>query len=101
MEGEDFYDRKHMISCYDLAYDSIELQMELFNYLIDHYNNIPLTQSQEIMQLYFGEKNINFSNKKIAKMLIALKDALIDPKLSSLDVSEFANGKFNRKYAEY
>lgn len=101
MEGEDFYDRKHMIRCYDLAYDSIELQMELFNYLIDHYNNIPLTQSQEIMQLYFGEKNINFSNKKIAKMLIALKDALIDPKLSSLDVSEFANGKFNRKYAEY
>ena len=101
VEGEDFYNRKHMTSCYDLAYDSIELQMNLFSYLIEYYKNTPLTQSQEIMQLYFGEKNINSSNKKIAKMLMALKDALIDPQLSSLDVSEFVNGRFNRKYAEY
>lgn len=88
VNGEDFIDKKHMKQCYDLAYDSIEFQMNLLDTLIEYYNNKPMTHNQKIMQYYLGEQDINFSNQKIAKMLSALKDALIDPELSSLYVNE-------------
>ena len=101
VNGEEFIDRKHMKQCYDLAYDSLEFQMVLFDALIEYYNNSPMTQTQNAMQYYLGEKDINFTNQKIAKMLSALKNALIDHELSSLDVSVFQDGKFKRTYAEY
>lgn len=101
VDGEDFVDKSHMKQCYDLAYDSLEFQMRLFDALIEYYNNIPITQNQKVMQYYVGKEEINFSNQKIAKMLSALKDALIDPELSSLDVNEFVNGKFVRRYVDY
>ncbi len=101
VDGEDFIDKKHMKQCYDLAYDSLEFQIRLFDALIEYYNNIPITQNQKVMQYYVGKDEINFSNPKIAKMLSALKDALIDPELSSLDVDKYVDGKFIRKYADY
>lgn len=101
VNGEDFIEKKHMKRCYDLAYDSLEFQMILFDALIEYYNSKPITQSQKVMQCYLGEKDINYSNQKIAKMLCALKESLIDPKLSSLYVDECNNGKFVRRYADF
>ena len=57
-----------------------------------------LTRSQKLMEIYLGESETNYSNKKISKMLTALKSALIDPELSSLDLSELIDGKFHRRY---
>lgn len=98
VEGEDFFDDKHKKRCYNLAYDSIELQMKVLDYLIEYYDKKELTRSQKLMEIYLGGSETNYSNKKISKMLTALKSALIDPELSSLDLSELIDGKFHRRY---
>lgn len=99
--GENFDSLKEEKSYYDLAYDSIELQLEIFSYLIHKYNNIPIDQLDWIIQLYLCEGNPEGKNKKIAEMLVKMKKSLYE-EIGSLKKDEIdEDGKFIRQYPSW
>jgi len=96
--GENFYSSKEEKSYYDLAYDSIELQIEIFDYLINKYNNITIDQIDWIIQLYLCEGNPEGKNNKIAEMLSKMKKSLYE-EIGSLKKDKIdESGKFIRQY---
>lgn len=42
---------------YDLVYDSLEIQSEIFDYLVKKYDEKILTKDKKFIQLYLNEKN--------------------------------------------
>ncbi|WP_099188340.1 hypothetical protein [Tepidibacter mesophilus] len=101
VNGEDLVDTKTMKSYYDLAYDSLELQMEVMDYLIRHYNTLPKEQINVVIEKYIGVGEFDNSNFKVVHMLEKMKDSLLDNAIGSLDKSEFIDDHFIRKYQEW
>ncbi|QNO17865.1 hypothetical protein [Caproicibacterium amylolyticum] len=101
VNGEDLVDNKTMKSYYDLAYDSLELQIKVMDILIEYYRDKPQEQIEYIIEKYIGEGKIDNSNFKISRMLTKMKDSLFDNEIGSLDKSTFTNGCFVRKYQEW
>lgn len=99
VEGEDFDTEKEEKSFYNLAYDSIELQIRLIDYLIDFYNNVEKDQVTYILEKYLGDDDYNKSNIKIVEMLRQMKKSIFDDPIGSLDKSKMIDpGHFDRKY---
>ena len=101
VNGEDLEDNRLMKSFYNLAYDSLELQIKIFEYLIEYYKEKPKERVDYILEKYLGESNVNEANLKISKMLEKMKESLFDKEIGSLNKSVFANGSFIRKYQEW
>ncbi|KIL07344.1 hypothetical protein SR42_14265 [Clostridium botulinum] len=101
VNGEDLVDTRTMKAYYNLAYDSLELQMEMIDYLIDYYNNVPSNDINIVIEKYIGVGKFDNSNLKISNMLKKMKESLFDNEIGNLNKSEFKGGKFIRKYQEW
>lgn len=101
VNGEDLVDTKTMKSYYNLAYDSLELQIEVMDYLIEYYKSIPREQINIVIEKYIGVGDLDNSNLKIANMLERMKDSLFDNEIGSLYKSEFIDNHFVRRYQEW
>ncbi len=101
VNGEDLIDTKTMKSYYDLAYDSLELQIKVMDFLIGYYKNKPPEKEDLALEKYIDEKRIDNSNLKISRMLDFMKQSLFDNEIGSLDKSTYVNGQFDRKYQEW
>lgn len=96
--GENFDSQEEEQSYYDLAYDSIELQEEIFNYLIFKYDNISIDHLDWVIQLYLGKGSPESKDKKFQNMLVKMRRSLYE-ELGSLKKNKVdENGKFVRQY---
>jgi hypothetical protein len=99
--GEDLGDKISEKSYYKLAYDSLDLQIELFNYLIDYYTIAPQDKINIILEKYLGDGSYDNVNSKIVSMLSKMNNSLNDI-IGSLDKSTInKSGYFERIYPEY
>lgn len=101
VNGEDLVNKTKMKSYYNLAYDSLEQQIKVMNYLIDYYNNKPQQKVDYIIEKYIGGEKIVNSNLKIVHMIRKMKDSLFDNEIGNLDKNQFIDGCFIRKYQEW
>jgi len=102
VKGENFASYKEEKKHYDLVYDSIELQEEVFDYLIGKYDKSLNDKDLITIQLYLKEENIVNPNTKIKNMLIKMKDSLLDNEIGSVcKLEKDKNDKFVRKYPTY
>lgn len=95
--GEDLGEKSHEKIFYDLAYDSLELQIELFEYLIRYYENKPKENINSVLEKYLGTGSYDDVDNKIAKMLINMKKSLFDTEIGSLN-KNIIDGRFDRCY---
>lgn len=99
VEGENFDTEKEERSFYDLGYDSVELQLILFDFLINYYNNYKKEKIISLIQKYLGDADYDKTNKKIIEMLDQMKKSLFDNEIGSIDKSQMKDDKhFVRKY---
>lgn len=101
VNGEDLVDTKTMKSYYDLAYDSLELQIKVMKFLIEYYEDKPQEQVDYVLEKYIGEEEIDNSNLKVSRMLKKMKESLFDNEIGSLDKNIYVNDHFDRKYQEW
>ncbi|MGU8228102.1 hypothetical protein ACV3WI_03210 [Clostridium perfringens] len=102
VNGEDLGDSKEEKRFYDTAYDSLELQLELFDYLIDYYDNKPREIYNVILEKYLGEGSYDNMDKKVVEMLKKLKESIFDYEIGSLNKKTIdEKGKFKRVYPDY
>jgi len=102
VEGENFASYKEEKNYYDLVYDSLELQEEVFDYLIGKYERTLKDKDLITIQLYLKEENIVNPNNKMKSMLIKMKGSLLDNEIGSVcKLEKDKNGKFVRKYPTY
>lgn len=99
--GEELGDKKEEIIFYDLAYDSLELQNSVFDYLIDYYGNKPQEKVNKILEKYLGDGSYDGTDKKVADMLENMKASLLDSEIGSLNKSVFENSQFKRFYPSW
>ncbi len=101
MWGENFASTEEERSYYDLAYDSIELQQKVFDYLISKYDNFSNDHLDWVIQLYLAEGSPEGKDKKIQSMLVKMRKSLYE-ELGSLKKDKVdENGKFIRQYPCY
>ncbi len=98
VEGEDYDTVAEEKSYYDLGYDSIEVQLELIDFLITYYSNRPKEKIRFIVEKYLGDSEYDKENKKIIEMLSQMRESLFDNEIGSLDKSQLKDGHFVRKY---
>ena len=101
VNGEDLDDTKTMKSYYNIAYDSLEFQMELIDYLIVYYRSKPKEMENIVIEKYLGIGDFDNSNLKIVHMLEKMKESLFDNTIGSLNKNKFTGGHFIRKYQEW
>lgn len=100
VNGEDLVDPRTMKTYYDLAYDSLELQIEVIEYLIDYYS-MPRNDISIVIEKYIGAGKYDNSNLRISNMLKKMRESLFDKEIGNLDKNEFQDCHFNRKYQEW
>lgn len=100
VEGENFDTENEEDSYYDLVYDSLELQEEVFNYLIKKYDTSEIRKETRIVSLYLDEKSVENPNYKMKSMLEKMKDSLLDDEIGSVRKQKDKSGKFIRQYPE-
>lgn len=96
VNGEDLEDNDRIY--YNLAYDSLELQFKILEFLINYYTNKTIDKKYLVIEKYLGDGKYYNTNKKIVKMLKRMRSSLFDKEIGNLDKSIFRNGKFKRKY---
>ncbi|EOU2112670.1 hypothetical protein [Clostridium perfringens] len=102
VNGEDLGDSTEEKRFYDTAYDSLELQLELFDYLIAYYDNKPREIYNVILEKYLGEDSYDNMDKKVVEMLKKLKESIFDYEIGSLNKKTIdEKGKFKRVYPDY
>jgi hypothetical protein len=101
VDGEDLGDRNSEIEYYNLAYDSIELQLEVFDYLIEHYTNKSQETVTRILEKYLGDGKYENINEKMVDMLRKMKESLNDKEIGSLYKVLDANEVYDRQYPDY
>lgn len=100
VNGEDLVNSRTMKTYYDLAYDSLELQIEVIEYLIDYYS-MPRNDISIVIEKYIGSGKYDNSNLRISNMLKKMRESLFDKEIGNLDKNEFQDCHFNRKYQEW
>lgn len=97
VEGEDFATYKEEKSYYDLVYDSLELQEEIFEYLIEKYSQ-PQHEGN-LVYLYFNEDKDSKKHIKFCEMLCKMKESLKD-EIGSLTKQKISDNtlKYTRSY---
>lgn len=100
VEGENYDSIKEERSYYDLAYDSLELQLDLIEHLIAYYSAKPQEKIRFVIEKYLGEGSFDKESTKIIEMLTLMKASLFDAEIGSLSKSDFSEGKFTRKYPD-
>lgn len=102
VNGEDLGTKEDEKVYYDLIYDSLELQLQAFNYLIHFYEEKELEDGAEAIEKYLGSEVTDNSNQRIAKMLKKIKDSIFDQDISSLNKTSIReDGTFKRSYQEW
>ena len=102
VEGENFDTQKEERKCYDLVYNSLELQNKVFNYLLKKYEVKVVDRDKIIIQLYLNEKDIPNTNASMKTMVMKLKDSLEDNEIGSVKKDQKdSEGKYIRYYPEY
>lgn len=85
---------------YDLVYDSIELQEEVFDYLICQYNTISADKLDWIIQLYLYEGDPNGKIRRMINMLEKMKKSLYE-QIGNVKKEVDDKGKLVRQYPSY
>lgn len=98
VEGENYSTVNEEKSYYDLAYDSIELQIKLIEFLTSYYEHRPKEKIRLIVEKYIGDGEYDKENEKIIQMLSQMKGSLFDNEIGSLDKSQMKDNSFIRKY---
>lgn len=102
VSGEELGNQRDEKAYYDLAYDSLELQYKLFNYLMDYYgkNNQPYINI--VLEKYLGNGSYDNTNEKMIIMLKHMESSLRDKEIGSLNKNIINNeGRFRRFYPEW
>jgi len=98
VNGEELGCIKNEKKFYNLAYDSLELQIELFDNLICFYSNKQKDKINIVLEKYLGCGLYDDIDSKIVKMLVNMKKSLYDTEIGNLNKSTIKNGKFRRFY---
>jgi len=98
VEGENFDTKEEENRCYNLIYDSLELQSEIFDFLIKKYETINFNKDTAIISLYLNEKNTSNRNSIIKSMLLKMKKSLDDNEIGSVIKEKNESGKYIRQY---
>lgn len=99
VNGEDLGNKKDERIYYNLAYDALELQLQLFDFLIAFYNEKVPDVSAKAIEKYLGNGVTDKSNRRIVAMLNKMKQSLFDQGIGNLDKSIIKdNGTFERSY---
>ncbi|MEG1870768.1 MAG: hypothetical protein RR192_02080, partial [Peptostreptococcaceae bacterium] len=102
VNGEDLGTKQDAKIYYDLAYDALELQIQVFDYLITLYGEKSLDHGAEAIEKYLGSKVIDNSNQRIVKMLKRMKDSIFDQDIGNLNKATIRrDGTFERSYQEW
>lgn len=101
VEGENYESEAVEKSYYDLAYDSLELQNDIFEYLIGKYESFAVNKDIAIISLYFDKENVSKRNLTMKSMLTKMKESLDDKEIGSVVKDKDENGKYKRRYPEY
>lgn len=101
VEGENFESETVENNYYDLAYDSLELQDDIFEYLIGKYESFAVNKDTAVISLYFDKENASKRNLTMKSMLIKMKESLGDKEIGSVVKEKDENGKYKRRYPEY
>lgn len=102
VNDEDLGDSIEEKRFYDTAYDSLELQLKLIDYLIDYYSSKEKEICNIILEKYLGEASYDNMDKKVVEMLKKLKDSIFDYEIGSLNKKNIdVNGKFKRVYPKH
>lgn len=100
VEGENYYSYKEEKSYFDLVYDSLELQIEIFDYLIT--NNLNKYDEKATSNLYIIDDILSEQQKceNQLRMLSKMKDSIYE-ELGSLKKIKSGEGRFIRNYPKY
>lgn len=99
VNGEDLGDIVKEKRFYDAAYNSLELQLELLDYLICYYDNKEKEIYNTVIEKYLGEGIYDNVDKQIANMLIKLRKSIFDHSIGDLNKTVLnKNNKFKRFY---
>lgn len=94
--GEGYETKREEKSYYELAYDTLEVEYEVLNYLIDYYKNKPKEINDFIVGKYIGENDYDNMSSKMVKLFEVMKESLFDKEIGSLNKTQFENGQFCR-----
>lgn len=101
VNGEDLGIKEAQKIYSDLAYDALELQLQVFDYLIKLYGEKSLNHGSESIEKYLGSKVTDISNQRIVDMLKKMKDSIFDQDIGSLNKTIIKrDGTFKRSYQE-
>lgn len=98
VEGENFDTKEEEKKCYNLVYDSLELQDEIFEFLIERYASDNINKDSAIISLYLREKNTLNKILRTKNMLLKMKRSLDDDNIGSVIKEKSKNGKYLRQY---
>ncbi|ACB86072.1 hypothetical protein [Natranaerobius thermophilus] len=98
VQGENFETFHVEKSYYELVYDALDLQAEIFDYLIDKYKNSEPDKLDWIIQLYLSEGNPKGRNDKMVKMMGKMKNSLYEEIGSLKKNKQDNNGYLIRQY---
>lgn len=99
VNGEDLGNKKDVRIYYNLAYDSLELQLQLFDFLIAFYKKKVPDVSAKAIEKYLGNGVTDKSNRRIVAMLKKMKQSLFDQGIGNLNKSIIKDdGTFERSY---
>lgn len=102
VDGENFSSFEEEKKYYDLVYDSLELQKEVFDFLLQKYKTSSITRDKIVIQYYMDENELNVSNKLMVYMLTHMKKSLDDKEIGSIKKDDIStDGKYIRYYPEY
>ena len=96
VRGEDFDTKAEEKSYYDLAYDTLEIEFQVLEYLITYYKNKTRDLEDFVIGRYIGEDDYDDMSNKMIRMFEVMKESLLDQDIGSLNKKKFENGKFYR-----
>jgi len=100
VEGENFDTITEEYKHYDLVYDSLELQNEVFTYLIKKYDKLPIKKDTVIISFYLNEMDYSDRVQYFKTMLSKMRKSL-DDEIGSVRKRKSENGKYIREYPQY
>lgn len=101
VSGENFESPEVEKSHYELVYDALDLQLEVFDYLIYKYKNISADKVEWVIQLYLLQGGPGGKYEKMVKMLELMKASLYE-EIGSLKKNRTdEKGYFIRQYPEW
>lgn len=101
VEGENYETFAVEKSYYNLVYDSLEIQKDVFEYLIEKYDKVEIDNTSKAIQLYLYEGSAIGKITRIRNMLTKMRNSL-DEEIGSLKKGQKnSEGKYIRVYPSW